>query len=113
MAATREEETVCLMFSYCAYTPEVKLNTNWQMSTSSKTVCVVDGIASLAALHLVDNFRPCKKHLRLLAKKVGLVTKNVPLGVLGSQLGEIWRNRESSKLELLLDENEDWFAETL
>ena len=79
MAATREAETVRLMFSCCVCTPEVKLNTDWQMGISSTTVCVVDGIASIAALHWVDNFRLCEKHLRLLAKMVGLVTKNVPL----------------------------------
>lgn len=113
MAATREERTVRLMFSCCACTPEVKLNTYWQMCISSITVCVVDGIASIAALHWVDNFRPCEKYLHLLAKRVGLVTKNVPLGFLATRLGKIRRNRESSKLGLLLDENKDWFAETL
>lgn len=89
MATTRKEETVRLMFSRCACTPEFKFNTDWQMGISSKTVCVIDGIASIAALHWVDNFRPCEKHLRLLAKRVGLVTKNVFLGDLESRLGEI------------------------
>ena len=96
MAATREEETVRLMFSYCPCTPEVKLNTDWQIGILSKSVCVVDGIASIAALHWVDNFWPYKKHMRLLAKRVGLLTRNVSLGELEVRLAKIWRNRESS-----------------
>lgn len=107
MAATREEKTVCLMFSYYAYTTEVKLNIDWLIGILSKTVCDINGIASLMTLHWVNNFWPCKNHLCLLAKKVGFVTKNVLLGVLESQFGEIWRNRESSKLRLLLAKNED------
>ena len=101
------------MFSYCPYTPEVKLNTDWQMGISSKFVCVVDGIASIAALHWVNNFRPCEKHMRLLAKRVGLPIRNVSLGELEVRLEEIWRNRELSKLEILLEEYGKWFAETL
>ena len=83
------------------------------MRILSKSVCVVDGIASIAALHWVDNFRLCKKHMRLLAKRIGLLTRNVSLGELEVRLAEIWRNRELFKLRILLEENGEWFAETL
>ena len=83
------------------------------MGISSKSVCVVDGIASIAALHWVDNFRPCEKYICLLAKRVELLTRNVSLGELEVRLAEIWRNRESSKLGILLEEKGKWFAETL
>lgn len=78
-----------------------------------KLVCVVDEIASIAVLYWVDNFWPYKKHLGLLAKKVGLFTKNVSLRKLESRLRKIWKNQKSSKLRQLLDKNEDWFSETL
>lgn len=51
MAITREEEIVCLLFSCYAYTPKVKPNINWQIGISSKTVCVIDGIAFIIAPH--------------------------------------------------------------
>ena len=101
------------MFSCCPCTPKVKPNMDWQMGILSKSVCVVDGIAFIAALHWVDIFRPCKKHMRLLAKRVGLPTRNVSLGELEVRLAEIWRNRESSKLGILLEENGKLFAKTL
>lgn len=113
MATTREEETVRLMFSCCGCTPEIKLNNEWQMSIMSKNVCVVDGIASLGALHWVENFKPCDKHFRLLAKKVGIVTKNVPVVTLASRLDEVWKNRKLIKLGQLVHENKAWFGETL
>ena len=83
------------------------------MGISSKSVCVVDKIASIAALHWVNNFRPCEKHMRLLAKRVGLLIRNVSLGELKVRLAKILRNRKSSKLGILLKENKEWFAETL
>ena len=101
------------MFSCCPCTLEVKLNTDWQMGILSKSVCMVDEIASIAALHWVDKFRPCEKHMRLLAKRVGLLTRKVSLGELEIRLAEIWRNWELSKLGILLKENGEWFAETL
>ena len=51
MAAIREQETVRLMFSCCPCTPKVKQNTDWQIGISTKSVCVVDEIASIPALH--------------------------------------------------------------
>ena len=74
---------------------------------------MVDRIASIAALHWVDNFRPCEKHMRLLVKRVKLLTRIVSLGELEVRLVEIWRNRELSKLGILLEENGKWFAKTL
>lgn len=98
MAIIREEETVHLIFSRYGCTIEVKFNTDWQMGISLKSADVVDEIASIAAIHWVDNFRPCKKHLRFLAKRVSPLIKNVSLGDLDLQLEESWRNREVFKL---------------
>ena len=49
----------------------------------------------------------------LLAKKVGFLTRNISLRELEIQLAEIWRNQKLSKLGILLEENEKWFAKTL
>lgn len=113
IAATKDKETICLIFSYCTCTPKVKLNTNRQMDILSKTVCIIDGITLLMALHQVNNFRLYKKQLHLLSKKVGYLTKNSLLGVLESGLEKIWKNGELLKLRLLLSKNEDWFDKTL
>lgn len=51
--------------------------------------------------------------MRLLAKRVKLLTRNVFLEELEVRLAEIWRNWELSKLGILLEENGEWFAETL
>ena len=101
------------MFSCCSYTPEVKLNTDWQMGILLKSVCVVDGIASIAALYSVNNFWPYEKHIRLLAKKVMLLIRNIFLGELEIRWAEIWRNQELSKLDILLEENIKRFVKTL
>lgn len=69
------EEIVYPIFSYYACIPKVKLNTNWQISILSKIVCIVEMITSITVLYWVENF---------LAKKVGLVTKNIPLDDLKS-----------------------------
>ena len=74
---------------------------------------MVDGIASIVALHWVDNFRPYEKYIRLLAKRVGLLIRNVSLGELEVRLAEIWRNWELSKLGILLEKNGEWFVKTL
>lgn len=51
MTVIKKEETVCLMFSYCASIPKIKPNTNWQMGILFKTVCLIGEIASIVALH--------------------------------------------------------------
>lgn len=89
MATTKEEKTVYFMFSYYTCIPKVKLNTDWQISILSKTVSIIDKIASILVLHWVKNFWLCKKYLRLLAKKVNLITKNIFLGDLEIRLGEV------------------------
>lgn len=61
----------------------------------------------------VKNFKSCNKYLCLLAKKVGLVTQNVPVIIFVSRLEDIWKNRELTSLEQLVSKNELWFAETL
>lgn len=79
MVATREEKTVWFLLSYCAYILKVKLNMEWQIRILSKSIYIVDGIAFIAALHLFNNFWPGKKYMCLLAKKVGLLTRNISL----------------------------------
>lgn len=76
MVTTKEKTIVCFIFGCCACTSKIKLNTYWLMDISSKIVCIVNRIASITALYWVDNFRPHKKHLYLLAS---LVTKNILL----------------------------------
>ncbi len=77
VTALREEETVRLMFSYCGCTPEVKLNIEWQMALLAKRINLdmTDGMVTLSALHWVENFKLCNKHLCLLARHLGLVTR--------------------------------------
>ena len=89
MAVTREEEIIRLMFSCCLCTPKVKLNMDWQMRILSKSVCVVGRIASIAALYWINNFRSCKKHMRLLAKKVRFLIRNISLREWEIRLAEI------------------------
>lgn len=103
MVATRKKETVQLMFSCCACTPKVKLNTDRQIEILSKFVCVVNEIASIATLHWVNNFWLCKKYKHLLVKKDGLPIKNVSLRELEVWLVEICKNRKLSKLGILLE----------
>lgn len=73
----------------------------------------MNDIALLVALYCIENFKPCDKHMYVLEKKVSLVTKNISTEILGSRLKKIWKNRELTKLEKLVSEKEDWFAETL
>ncbi len=53
VAASREEETVRLIFSCCGCTPEVKLNVEWQMALLVKKINMdmTDAMVTLAALH--------------------------------------------------------------
>ena len=51
---------------------------------------ITDGIALLAALYKVKNFTPSKKHLRLLARYIGFMTKKIPVEELLSQMNNIW-----------------------
>lgn len=70
------------MFGTCTYTLAIKLNIDWQMVITSRKVYIINGIAFFAALYLVDNFKPCNKHIRILAKNIGFVTKNILLKIL-------------------------------
>lgn len=63
---------------------------------------MVDGIAFIVVLHLVENFWSCIKHMRLLVKNDKFLTRNVSLGKLKVRLAEICRNRELSQLKILL-----------
>ncbi len=40
---------------------------------------MTDGMVTLSALHWVENFKLCNKHLCLLARHLGLVTRKVPI----------------------------------
>ena len=64
MVATIEEANVQLLFSSCGCTQEIKLKIEWQMAFLLKKVNIdfADGIALLAALHWVENFKICNKH---------------------------------------------------
>lgn len=77
MVIKKEKETICLRFSYYICTFKIKLNTNLQMDILSKIVFVIDGIVSIAILHLVKNFQSCKKYLYHLIKKIRFITKNI------------------------------------
>lgn len=73
----------------------------------------MDGIALLTALYQIKNFKPCNKHIRVLAKKIGLLTKNISTEILWSRLKEIQKNWELAELEKLVSKKGDWFTETL
>lgn len=77
------------MLSYCLCITKIKLNTEWQRRILSKSVCVIDEIMFIAALQWVDNFWPYEKHMRLLAKSIELLTRNVSLRELKVRLVEV------------------------
>lgn len=83
------------------------------MAVTLKENYVIDDITSLSNQYWVENFKPCNKHICVLAKKIGLVIRNISAEIFGSRLEEIWKNRELVKLEKLVSEKEDWFTETL
>lgn len=91
VAASREEEIVRLMFSYCECTSDIKLSTKWQMALLVKKVNVdmTDEMVMLVALHVVENCKPCNKHLYLLIRYLSLVTRKIPVVDFKSQLDSI------------------------
>ena len=95
VVALKKEETVQLMFSCYRYTPEIELNIEWQMAFLVKRINIdmMDGIATLAALHLVENFILCNKHFCLFSRHLGLMTKKVLVIELKSQLDSIWQQQ--------------------
>ena len=106
-AATTEEANARLLFSSCGCSQEVKLKVEWHMAILLKKVNMdfTDGIASLAALHWVKNFKLCNKHQTLLARHLGLVTKKVPKEDIASQLDGIWQYRNLLDFTKLLCKN--------
>lgn len=86
-----EERNARLLFSSCRCTQEVKLKVEWQIAFLLKKVNMdfTDGIASLAALHWVENFKLCNKHQTLLVRHLSLMTKKVPKEDNASQLDGI------------------------
>ncbi len=101
------------MFSYYGCTPEVKLNVQWQITLLAKklNIDMTEDIVTLAALHWVDNFIPCNKHLYLLVRHLGLVTRKVPVVDLKSRLDSVWQHRSVNSFKQLVAENMDWFVE--
>lgn len=95
------------MFRCCGYSLAIKINNDWQIAVTSKKICVINRIALLAALYWVENFKSCDKHICILAKKVGLMTKNISTEILESWLEEIWKNQELAILEKLVSEKEN------
>ena len=113
MAAITEEANARLIFSSCGCTQEVKLKVEWQMALLSKKVNMdfTDGIASLAALHWVENFKLCNKHQTLLARHLGLVTKKVSKEDIASRLDGIWQHHNLLDFTKLVCKNPEWFRE--
>lgn len=57
MAATKEKKTIRLVFSYCEYTQEIKLNTKQQIAIIlTKKNDIGDKIAIFVTLYWVENF---------------------------------------------------------
>ena len=92
MAAIKEEKTIQFLFNCCLCTPAVKLNIEWQMAllVVKTNMDITDEIALLTALHWVENFKPFNKHLRLLARHIGPMTKKIPADELLLQMNGIW-----------------------
>ncbi len=113
MAASREEETVWLMFSCCGYIPEVKLNIEWQMAFLAKKINldITDEMVTLSAVHWIENFKLYYKHLCFLVKHLGLVTRNVPVVDLRSRLDSVWHHQSAANFKQLVIENSAWFLE--
>ncbi len=113
VAASREEETVWLMFSCCGCTPEIKLNIEWQMALLAKRINLdmMDGMVTLSVLHWVENLKLCNKHLCLLARHLSLVTRKVLVVDFRSQLDSIWHHRSAADFKQLVTENSAWFGE--
>lgn len=113
VAVTTEEANAWLLFSSCGCTEEVTLNIDWQMAVLSKNVNMdfTDGIASLAALYWVENFKLCNKHQSLLARHLGFVIKGVPNEELVSQMDNIWQYRNLLDFTLLVRKKPEWFQE--
>lgn len=72
------------MVGIYTYTLTIKPNNDWQMAVILRKVCIIDQIAFLMTLYKVDNFKSYDKHIYVLAKKLGLVTKNIPVEILWS-----------------------------
>ncbi len=115
VAASREEETIRLMFSYYRCTSEVKLNIKWPMAFLAKKINldITDEMLTLSALYFVKNFKLCNKHLCLLARHLGLVTRKAPIFDFKSQLDSIWHHRSGANFKHLVIENSAWFIESV
>lgn len=102
-----------MVFGCCGCSPAIKINSDWHIAVTLKKICIIENIVSWTTLYLVKNFKPYDKHIRILAKKIGLVTRNISAKIFRLQLEEIWKNRELAKLEKLMSKKENCFAETL
>lgn len=77
------------------------------------TLNMMDGIVSLAVLHLVENFQPYNKHLSLLVRHRGLGTRKVTMDDFMSQLENIWQYQSADGFKELIIENPEWFVEPI
>ena len=79
VAATTEKTNIKLLFSSCRCTQKFELKVEWQMVFLLKKVNInfINGIALLAALHWVKNFKFCNKHQTFLTIYLDFVPKKV------------------------------------
>lgn len=122
ITTTREEETVRLIFSCCAFIPEFKLNTDWQMGISSKTVCVVeadikikDDLADVGLDRISvqwDQFRLCDDHFLKLCKRLHFI--GAQRAILTVRVNQLWELRSSHPtLQQFVINNCEWFSPKL
>lgn len=101
------------MFSCYGCTPEVKLNIKWQMALLAKKINldITDGMIRLLVLYWVENFKTYNKHLYLLVRHLGLMTRKIPIVDLKLQLNSIWHYQLVAGFKQLVTKNADWFVE--
>lgn len=83
------------------------------MAVTLKKIYIIDVIALLMTLYLIENFKFYHKHMPMLAKQIGLVTRNVSAKIFELRLEKIWKNRELAKLKKLVNKKENLFAKIL
>ncbi len=113
VVASREEETVRLVFSCCGWTPEVKLNIEWLMTFLAKRINLdmTNEMVTLSALHWVENFKLCNKYVCFLTRHLGLMTRKLLVVDLKSRLDSIWQYWSEADFKQLVTKNSAWFVE--
>ena len=72
-----------------------------------------DRMASLAALHLVKNFKLCNKHQALFARHLSLITNMVSKRNIALQLDAILQHCNLLDFTKLVCKNPEWFLEQM